>query len=56
MRNWASSSSIHEIVLRAYKGLVTRSSEFVTRLVGVRNESWGIVVFEGGKAKEVRFL
>jgi len=55
MRNWASSSSVYEIILGLYKYLGIRSSELIARLAGVRNESWGIVAFENGIVNEVRY-
>ena len=45
-------STIIRFVERVYK-TSHKCSEFVTRLSGVRNDSWGLVVFENGIVKEI---
>lgn len=44
-------------LIRNISGVVYKAnhkcSEFVTRLSGVRNDSWGLVVFENGIVKEI---
>ena len=41
-------SLIRSISGRVYKAIGFQISELKTRLLGVRHESWGIVVFEKG--------
>ena len=55
MRNWVSSPSIDKILLSAYKYIVTRSSEFVTRLVEAREESWGVAVYSNFVVSEANY-
>jgi len=49
-REAAGSSSIVSILRGAYKGIGFQLSELKTQ---VRNDSWGLVVFENGQSREV---
>ena len=55
MRNWVSSPSISELILRIYKGMAIRSNDLIARLYGVRGASWGIVIFMNGIVSEVQY-
>ena len=46
-------SSIRSISGAVYKAIGFQISELKARLLGVRNESWSIVVFEKGAVTEV---
>lgn len=53
MRNWVSSPSISELILRIYKAMAIRSSDFIARFTRTKVKSWSVLVFENGIVTEV---
>ena len=53
MRNWVSSPSISELILRIYKGIAIRTSDLIARFTRTRTESWSVLVYVNGTAMEV---